>query len=128
MTTPRKPSGPSLATISWGNSWRSSYGAILSPSSPSANWRATSRTCCCSGVRSTSLATVTSHSGADVLADEPDDVLRRGAGREELLDADRLQRGDVLRRNDPAAEDGDVVRALLGEQLEHALEQIVVGA
>src|SRR5262249_52710851 len=122
MMTPRKPSGPSLATISWGNSWRASNGAILSPSSASANWRATSRICCCSGVSSKS----TSHRRANVLANEAHDVLRRGARREQLLDAHRLQRRDVLRGNDAAAEHGDVAGALLGEQLEHALEEVVV--
>src|SRR5882724_8674033 len=65
---------------------------------------------------------------ANVLADEADDVLGRCAGREELLDADRLEGGDVLRGNDPAPEDRDVAGALLGEQLEDPLEEVVVGA
>src|SRR5581483_4983459 len=65
---------------------------------------------------------------ADVLADEADDVLRRRAGREQLLDAHGLQRRDVLGRDDAAAEHRDVVGPLLPEQLEHALEEIVVGA
>src|SRR5438309_8950093 len=59
----------------------SSYGAILSPSSAWANSRATARTCRCSGVSSKS----TSDRGADVLADEADDVLRseeRRVGKE----------------------------------------------
>src|SRR2546427_375193 len=78
----------------------------------------------CSGVSSKS----TSDRGADVLADEADDVLGRGAGREQLLHAHRLQGGDVLGRDDPAAEDRDVPGALLREQIEHALEEVVVGA
>src|SRR5262249_47537531 len=64
----------------------------------------------------------------DVLADEADDVLSRRAGCEELLDAHRLQGGDVLGRNDPAAKDGDVAGALLAEQVEDPLEQVVVRA
>src|SRR5438552_13791202 len=113
--------------IACGNSWRSSYGAIFSPSSPSANWRATSRMCDCSGVRSKSTG-VASDRRADVLADEAHDVLRGGAGSEQLLHADGLQPGDVLRRDDAAAEDGDVVRAFFFEELEHALEEVVVRA
>src|SRR3989442_13207208 len=65
---------------------------------------------------------------ADVLADEADDLLGRGPGREDLLDAHRLERRDVRGRDDPAPEDHDVLRALLPEQLEDALEEIVVGA
>ena len=63
-----------------------------------------------------------------MLANEADDVLGRGAGREELLHAHRLEAGDVLGRDDPAPEDGDVAGALLGQQLEDALEEIVVSA
>src|SRR5262245_48479599 len=67
-----------------------------------------------------------SDGGADVLADEADDVLRGRARREDLLHAHRLERGDVLGRDDPAAEDRHVVGALVVQQLEHALEEIVV--
>src|SRR5207248_11304952 len=56
------------------------------------------------------------------------DLLGRRAGREDLLDAHRLERGDVLRRDDPAAEDHDVRRVLLPEQLEDAREEGVVGS
>src|SRR5439155_6275829 len=127
MSTPSRPSGASLLMISNGNWWRSSYGAIFSPSSSRANCWATSRISSCSGVSSKSIA---SHldGGPDVVVDEAHDVLRRGAGSEQLLDADRLQPGHVLGRNDAAAEDDHVVGALLLEQLEHALEEIVVGA
>src|SRR5438270_421149 len=69
-----------------------------------------------------------SDGGADVLVHEADDVLRRGAGREELLHADRLQRRDVFGRDDATAEDHDVLRALFLQELEHPLEQIIVGA
>src|SRR5207245_1694163 len=88
----------------------------------------TAGTCGGSGVSSRSCVTATSHRGANVLADETDDVLGRCAGGEELLDAHRLQPGDVLGGNDPAPEDGDIVRALLGEELEDTLEEVVVGA
>src|SRR5438876_110147 len=44
---------------------------------------------------------------ADVLADEADDLLGRGPGREDLLDARRLERRNVRGRDDPAAEDHD---------------------
>src|SRR5262249_398723 len=63
-----------------------------------------------------------------MLANEANDVLCGGARREELLHADRLERPDVLGRNDAAAEDDDVLRALLPQQLQHALEKIVVRA
>src|SRR6266545_5235884 len=61
-----------------------------------------------------------SYGSADMLADEADNVLGGGAGGEDLLDAHDLERLDVLGRDDPAAEHGDVVRALFLEQLEHA--------
>src|SRR3989442_6733504 len=127
MSTPSRPSGASLLMISNGNWWRSSYGAIFSPSSSRANCWATSRISSCSGVSSKSIA---SHldGGPDVVVDETHDVLRRSAGSEQLLDADRLQPGHVLGRNDATAEDDHVVGALLLEQLDHALEEIVVGA
>src|SRR5262245_37213724 len=66
--------------------------------------------------------------GADVLADEADDVLRGRPRREDLLHAHGLQCGDVLGRDDAAPEDRHVVGALLAQQLQHALEEIVVGA
>src|SRR5439155_26789091 len=68
------------------------------------------------------------NSSPNVLADEADDVLRRGAWGEDLLDAQRLQRGDVLGRDDAAAEHRDVVGALLAQEIQHALEEIVVRA
>src|SRR5207244_10896199 len=81
-----------------------------------------------SSVGSKSIAGSPSDRRADVPADEADDLLGRGAGREDLLDAQRLERRDVLGRDDPAAEDHDVLRALLPEKLEDALEEVVVGA
>src|SRR4030095_10572017 len=81
---------------------------------------------------STAIATprrlIASGGGTDVLADEANDVLRGGARREDLLHAHGLQRGDVLGRDDAAAEHGDVIGALVVQQLQHALEEIVVGA
>src|SRR5262245_3039060 len=65
--------------------------------------------------------------GADVLADEADDVLRGRARREDLLHTDGLERGDVLGRDDAAAEDRHVVGALVVQELQHALEEVVVG-
>src|SRR5207247_2216412 len=53
---PRAKGGGVLLTISNGNWWRSSNGAILSPSSSSANCMATSRISSCSGVSSKSMA------------------------------------------------------------------------
>src|SRR5690348_14174250 len=130
--------------MAWGNSLRASKGAMRSPSSPSANSRAAARMAVCSGVSSKSTPTSSLHvralgmwgpgrgsrlhDGPDVLADEADDVLRRGARGEDLLDAHRLERGDVLGRDDAPAEGGHVVGALLLQELQHALEEIVVGA
>src|SRR5437899_1513978 len=65
--------------------------------------------------------------GPDVVVDEADDVLRRRARAEQLLDPDGLQPGHVLGRDDAAAEDDDVLGALPLEQLEHALDEIVFG-
>src|SRR5947209_7495760 len=60
---------------------------MRAPSSASANSRATARTAFCSGVSSTSIAL---HGRPDVRVHEAHDVLGRGAGAEELLDADLL--------------------------------------
>src|SRR5258707_9700644 len=91
-----------------------------------AHSRAMARTASCSRVSSKSMPR--SHRGPDVVADEAHDVLGRRARSEELLHAHGLERPDVLRGNDAAAEHRDVLRVLLLKQLEHALEQIVVGA
>src|SRR5215468_8380605 len=102
---------------------------MAGPTSASAKSRARARTAFCSPVSSKSTATPSSlHRGADVFPHEADDVLRRGARREQLLDPEDLEGPDVLRRDDAASEDRDVLRALLAEQLQHAGEQIVVGA
>src|SRR6266496_4134626 len=60
---------------------------------------------------------------ADVGAYPLDDVLHRGAGREDLCDADSLQLGDVGVRDDAAAEHHHVGDVLLGEQLHGLGEQ-----
>ena len=65
---------------------------------------------------------------ADVLAHPLDDRHRRGAGREDLRDAERLELRDVVLGDDPAAEDDDVVGAALAQQLHHPGEQRHVGA
>src|SRR5213594_2929787 len=88
--------------------------------------RAMARTASCSRVSSKSMPG--SHRGADVVPDEADDVLGRRARSEELFHPHGLQGPDVFRGNDAAAEHRDVLRALLLEQLEDALEQVVVGA
>src|SRR5215831_5972493 len=98
---------------------------MRSPSSASANSRATARMARCSAVSSTSTAL---HGGADVLVHEAHDVLRGGPGPEQLLDAHLLELRHVLGRDDAAAEHRDVVGALLLQQVEHGLEQIVVRA
>src|SRR5689334_25047757 len=64
----------------------------------------------------------------DVVADEPDDVLGGGAGSEQLLHPDRLQGLDVVLGDDAPAEQRDVVRAPLLQELQDPPEQIVVGA
>src|SRR5581483_6067525 len=64
--------------------------------------------------------------GADVLADEGDDVAGRGAGREDLAHPQRLEACDVLRRDDAAPEDDDVLDALRAQEREHLAEQVVV--
>src|SRR5262245_55819541 len=56
---------------------------------------------------------------AEFAAEPLYDLGRRGAGSEYLLDALRLQLGDVLARHDASAEDEDVARALLPKQLHH---------
>src|SRR5882672_4028831 len=104
--------------------------------SASAHSRAMPRTACCSGVRSKFMGEfaefggarrASSYGGSDVVADEADDVLGRGARGEELLDAHGLERSDVLGRDDAAAEDRDVLRAFLAQQFQDALEEVVVG-
>src|SRR6478736_6585232 len=61
--------------------------------------------------------------GVDVLADPADDLHRRRAGREDLGDAELLERGDVVVGDDAAAEDDDVARVTLGEQLDDPREE-----
>ena len=56
----------------------------------------------------------------DVLADPVDDLRGGRARREDLRDAEALELGDVLVRDDPAAEDDDVVDTPLGQQLGRA--------
>src|SRR5258705_4437266 len=91
-----------------------------------AHSRAMARTASCSRVSSKSMPR--SHRGADVVPDEAHDLLGRRARSEELLHAQGLEGPDVLRGNDAPAEHRDVLRALLFEQLEHALDQVVGGA
>src|SRR5712691_8613574 len=69
-----------------------------------------------------------SYGGPDVVADETDDVLGRGARGEELFHAHGLEGRDVIGRDDAAAEDRDVFRAFFAEQFQDALEEVVVGA
>src|SRR5216683_1106629 len=68
-----------------------------------------------------------SYGSPDVVADEADDVLGRGPRGEQLLDPHGLERGDVLGRDDPAAENHDILCAFLAQQFQDALEEVVVG-
>src|SRR6266571_9265881 len=87
--------------------------------------RAMARTASCSRVSSKCM--VGSHGGADIVPNESPNVLGRRPRGEELLHPHGLEGPDVLRGNDAPPEHRDVFRALFLEQLEHALEQVVVG-
>src|SRR6185436_6720209 len=110
--------------IACGNSFASSNRWMTGATWRRPKSRASSRTACCSRVSSKSMGVL--HRGPDVLSDEANDVLGRGAGGEQLLHAERLEGPDVVGRNDAAAEHRDVVGPLLAQQLEHAGKQIVV--
>src|SRR3954469_7632953 len=61
--------------------------------------------------------------GVHVLAHPADDLHRRSAGGEDLGDAEPLELGDVVLGDDAAAENDDVARVALGEQLDDPREQ-----
>src|SRR5580765_2486521 len=111
--------------IPWGNSCASSKRWMTGATWRRPNSRASSRTACCSRVSAKSMCWLDRR--PDVLSDEANDVLGRGARGEQLLHAERLEGPDVVGGNDAAAEHRDVVGPLLAQQLEHPGEQIVVG-
>src|SRR6185369_2378328 len=69
-----------------------------------------------------------SGAGVDVRTNPVDDVLGARSGREDFLDPERLELGDVLLRHDAAAEDRNVAHALFLHQRKNAREQCHVRA
>src|SRR5690242_10487744 len=70
----------------------------------------------------------TPHPFRGFLPDEVDERLRRSSRQEDLADSERLQRRDVLVRDDSAGEHDDVGAPLLLQEVDDLREEHVVGA